>query len=69
MGYYNWINEKTRTNPILEVLADQTRYDPNVQKDYNASSLLNDILDALDEQKIIWPKDFERCHLRSGCKK
>ena len=41
-------------------MADQTRYDPDVQKDYNASSLLNDILDALDEQKIIWPKDFER---------
>ena len=60
VGYYNWIDDKTRTNPILEVLADQTRHDPDVTKHYDASSLLNDILDALDKQKISWPQDFKR---------
>ena len=58
MGYFKWIDEKTRTNPILEVLVDQISNDQDGPRKYNAASdLLNDILKALDDKKIAWPKE------------
>ena len=61
MGYFNWIDDKTRSNPIIDVVVDQINHDSDMPKKYNSSSdLLNDILSALDEKKISWPKDFRQ---------
>jgi len=58
MGYFKWIDEKTRTNPILEVLVDQISHDPDVPRKYcSTSDLLNDIQKALDGKKIAWPEE------------
>ena len=59
MGYYNWIDDKTRSNPIIDVLVDQISHDSDMPKKYDSSpDLLSDILNALDEKKISWPEDF-----------
>ena len=56
MGYFNWIDDKTRSNPIIDVVVDQISHDSDMQKKYDSSSdLLSDILNALDEKKISWP--------------
>ena len=59
MGYFNWIDDKTRSNPIIDVVVDQINHDSDMPKKYDSSSdLLSDILSALDEKKISWPGDF-----------
>ena len=59
MGYYNWIDDKTRSNPIIDVVVDQISHDSDMPKKYDSSfDLLSDILSALDEKKISWPEDF-----------
>ena len=59
MGYFNWIDDKTRSNPIIDVVVDQISHDSDMPKKYDSSSdLLSDILSALDEKKISWPEDF-----------
>ena len=60
MGYYNWIDDKKRSNPIIDVVVDQINHDSDMQKKYNSSSdLLSDLLlYALDEKKNNWPGDF-----------
>ena len=61
MGYFNWIDDKTRSNPIIDVVVDQINYDSDMAKKYDSSSdLLSEILNALDEKKISWPKDFRQ---------
>ena len=46
-------------NPIIEILADQLKHDPEwSEKRYTGSDLLNDILKALDDKKLDWPEDF-----------
>ena len=61
MGYYNWIDDKTRSNPIIDVVVDQISHDSDMPKKYDSSSdLLSDILSALNEKKINWPKDFRK---------
>ena len=46
-------------NPIVEVVADQLKHDPEWSgKEYAGSDLLNDILKALDDKKLDWPEDF-----------
>ena len=46
-------------NPIVEVVADQLKHDPERSgKEYAGSDLLNDILKALDDKKLDWPEDF-----------
>ena len=53
LGYYAW------KNPILEVLADQLKHDPEwSSKKYTGSSLLDHILRALEEKQLEWPVDF-----------
>ena len=53
-GYYT-----QNRNPILEVLADQLKYDSEwSMKAYVSSALLNDILKALDENQLAWPNNF-----------
>ena len=34
MGYFNWINDKTRSNPIIDVMVDQISHDSDMQKKY-----------------------------------
>ena len=59
MGYFNWIDDKTRSNPIIDIVVDQINHDSDMPKKYDSSSdLLSDILSALDEKKISWPKYF-----------
>ena len=59
MGYFNWIDDKTRSNPIIDIVVDQINHDSDMPKKYDSSSdLLSDILSALDEKKISWPEDF-----------
>ena len=59
MGYFNWIDDKTRSNPIIDVVVDQISHDSDMPKKYDSSSdLLSDILNALDEKKINWPRYF-----------
>ena len=49
----------TWKNPIIEILADQLKHDPEwSEKRYTGSDLLNDILKALDDKKLDWPEDF-----------
>ena len=46
-------------NPIVEVVADQLKHDPEWSgKEYAGSDLLSDILKALDHKKLDWPEDF-----------
>ena len=46
-------------NPIVEVVADQLKHDPEWSgKEYAGSDLLSDILKALDDKKLDWPEDF-----------
>mgnify|MGYP007022693691 CR=1 FL=1 len=46
-------------NPIIEILADQLKHDPEWSgKEYAGSDLLSDILKALDDKKLDWPEDF-----------
>ena len=46
-------------NPILEVLADQLKHDPEwAGKEYVSSDLLSDILMALEENTLALPEDF-----------
>ena len=53
MRYDKW------DNPIIEILADQLKHDPEwSEKEYTSSDLLNDILKALDDKKFDWPEDF-----------
>ena len=53
MRYDTW------KNPIIEILADQLKHDPEwSEKRYAGSDLLNDILKALDDKKLDWPEDF-----------
>ena len=50
---------KINENPILEVLADQLKFDPEwSSKNYTGSSLLDDILMALNENQLACPIDF-----------
>ena len=59
MGYYNWIDDKTRSNPIIDVVVDQISHYSDMPKKYDSSfDLLSDILSALDKKKINWPSDF-----------
>ena len=54
MRYYT-----TNENPILEVLADQLKFDPEwSSKNYTGSSLLDDILIALNENHLAWQIDL-----------
>ena len=49
----------TWDNPIIEILADQLKHDPEWSEiEYAGSDLLTDILKALDEKKLDWPEDF-----------
>jgi len=53
MRYDTW------DNPIIEILADQLKHDPEwSEKRYAGFDLLNDILKALDDKKLDWPGDF-----------
>ena len=55
MGY-----NKRNKNPILEVLSNQLKFDPEwSSKDYTGSSLLDDILIALNANQLAWPIDFD----------
>ena len=46
-------------NPVVEVVADQLKHDPEwSEKKYAGSDLLNDILKALDDKNLDWPEDF-----------
>ena len=58
MGYFHWRKRGIRANPILEVLADQMWHDPGTTKIYGASTLLYDMLNALENKKVRWPKDI-----------
>ena len=59
IGYFNWIDDQTRSNPIIDIVVDQISHDSDMPKKYDSSSdLLSDILNALDEKKINWPRDF-----------
>ena len=46
-------------NPILSCLLDQMKYDQELSEKYpNESSLLDDIISALETGKILWPSAF-----------
>ena len=48
-----------RQNPILSCLLDQMQYDQELSEKYpNESSLLDDIISALETGKILWPSAF-----------
>ena len=53
MRYDTW------DNPVIEILADQLKHDPEwSEKEHTGSDLLNDILKALDDKKLDWVEDF-----------
>ena len=66
LGYKN-----KNQNPVLECLADQTRFDPGwSHKKFKGEDLLREIIEALENKKIKWPIHMEEFITRNkGTKK
>ena len=52
---YNFIGK----NPILSCLLDQVKQDPELSEKYcNQATLLKDIIEGVEGNKIFWPNEF-----------